>query len=58
MVNLWYTREALNWLVFYHLREMVSPGTLARSERRLKKEYGQDMYFRPSLYIRKGGGFK
>lgn len=58
MVNLWYTREALNWLVFYHLREMVSPGTLARSERRLKKEYGQDMYFRPSLYIRKGGGFR
>jgi hypothetical protein len=58
-VNLWYTREALNWGVLYHLREMISPGTLARTERKLKEEYGQEYVFSPAKGIKRGGfGFR
>ena len=57
-VNVWYTREALNWAVFYHIRESLSPGTLSRTERKLKKEYGQDYILSPARHIRRGGGFR
>jgi hypothetical protein len=58
LVNLWYTREALNWGLLYHLREMISPGTLARTERKLKEEYGQGYVFSPARGIKRGGGFR
>jgi hypothetical protein len=54
-VNLWYTREALNWALLYHLREMISPGTLARAERKLKEEFGQEYVFSPARGIQRGG---
>jgi hypothetical protein len=57
-VNLWYSREAFNWVAGYHLREMISPGTLGRTERALQKDFGQSMYLSPAKYIQKGGGFK
>jgi hypothetical protein len=57
-VNLWYTREALNYLVLYHIREALSPGTLARTERRMKEEYGQRFLLSPSGVIKRGGGFR
>ena len=63
-VNLWYTRGALDYLLFFHLREALSPGTLKRAERKLKEEFNQG-YFKiggldltPSHNIRKGGGFR
>ena len=63
-VNLWYTRGALDYLLFFHLREALSPGTLQRAERKLKEEFNQG-YFKiggldltPSHNIRKGGGFR
>ncbi|MDR2800879.1 MAG: hypothetical protein LBB52_06400, partial [Desulfovibrio sp.] len=40
-INLWYLREGMNWAALYHLREMMSPGTLRRTERKLKEEYNQ-----------------
>jgi hypothetical protein len=57
-LNLRYTREAFNWLAGYHLREMMSPGTLARTERALKKDFGQSMFVSPADNIQKGGGFR
>jgi hypothetical protein len=57
-VNLWYTREAVNWLAFYHVREWISPGTLRRAERNLKKDFGQAMIISPAQHFAKGGGFR
>lgn len=57
-INLWYTREAVNWLVAYHLREMMSPGTLQRTERKMKEEYGQRFLISPAGNIKRGGGFR
>ena len=57
-VNLWYTRAALDYLLFYHLREMMSPGTLRRMEKRAKEEYNQEFFSPPSRIIRRGGGFR
>ncbi|WP_285907655.1 hypothetical protein [Pseudodesulfovibrio pelocollis] len=57
-VNLFYTRQALDYLVLYHLQEMASPGYLRRMERRLKTEHGQEMIVPPSTHIKRGGGWK
>ncbi len=54
---LWYTRAALDWTLLYHVREWMSPGTLRRMERKMKKDFNQDMLISPSRHIRKGGGF-
>jgi hypothetical protein len=40
-INLFYTRAALDWAVFNHIREMLSPGTIQRSDRRAFEEFGQ-----------------
>ena len=39
--SLWYTRAAVNYLVWDRLKESLEPGSIKRSERRLKKEYNQ-----------------
>jgi hypothetical protein len=57
-INLWYTRAALDYAVLFHLREMVSPGTLRRMERRMEKEWGQEYMVPPSEVVRRGGGFR
>ena len=57
-VNLWFTRSALDWGLIYHMREMMSPGTLARTERKMRTEFGQEFLFPPSRYIRRGGGWR
>ena len=63
-LNLFYTRAALDYLFLFHIREALSPGTLARTEQRLRKEYNQefltigDYDLRPSKRIKRGGGFK
>ncbi|MDR2055210.1 MAG: hypothetical protein LBQ10_05010 [Desulfovibrio sp.] len=54
-INFWYTREAVNWLALYHLREMMSPGTLARTERKLKQDFDQTYIISPAQNIRRGG---
>lgn len=40
-INLFYTRAALDWAVLNHVREMLSPGTLRRADRRMEQEFGQ-----------------
>jgi len=57
-VNLWYTRMALDYAMLFHVREMLSPGTLRRTERRMQKEYGQEYFIKPSSVIKRGGGFR
>jgi NACalpha-BTF3-like transcription factor len=57
-INMWYSRAALDWAVLYHVREMLSPGTLQRTERRMKEEYNQEYILPPSRHIRVGGGFR
>ena len=56
-MNLWFMRAALDYLIFYQLQEWASPGSLRRVERRLKKDYGQEMILPPSTYIKRGGGW-
>ena len=57
-VNLWFTRAAMDWGLIYHVREMLSPGTLRRTERKMKTEFGQEFILPPSQYIKRGGGFR
>ncbi|EPR42732.1 hypothetical protein dsx2_2649 [Desulfovibrio sp. X2] len=64
-INLWYTRAALDYAALFHVQEMMSPGTLSRRERRMKKEFGQKYLtlpifgdITPSHVIRYGGGFR
>ena len=56
-VNLWYTKAGLDWALLYHVREMLSPGTLRRSEQKMKDEFNQKYLYPPSRYIKRGGGF-
>lgn len=45
--NLWYTKAALDHMVFHQLQEYFSPGYLRRMERRAKKEFGQSFWWQP-----------
>jgi hypothetical protein len=53
--NLFYTKLALDYLIFYNLQEMASPGYLKRSEQRLKRENDQTYIFR-RIYTSQTGG--
>jgi hypothetical protein len=55
LVNLFYTREVMNYLVWYQLQEAVNPGYLRRTERLIEKE-GQEYIIKPSDHVRYGGG--
>ena len=54
-INMWYTKAAVDWLLLYHLREMMSPGSLARSERKMREEFGQEYIYSPAQHIQRGG---
>ena len=56
--NLFYTKQAMDYLLWYHLQEMANPGYLQRSERRSQSDSGQGFLARPSDVIQYGGGFK
>lgn len=47
LANLWYSRAAMDRLMFHNLQEMLSPGYLRRMERRAKKDGGQEYWWRP-----------
>ncbi len=46
--NLFYTRAALDYAVFYQMQEWVNPGSLERYEARVKSERGQTFLIPPS----------
>jgi len=41
-MNLFYLKTAFDYLIGYQIMETMSPGTLRRIERRMKKDYNQD----------------
>jgi hypothetical protein len=47
LVNLWYTKSALDHSLLQHLQEALSPGYLARMRDRARKEWGQDYWWSP-----------
>lgn len=48
LVNLFYTRAALDYLVLYRLQEWANPGYLRRMESRVKRENDQTFWLRPT----------
>jgi len=55
--NLFYTKVALDYLLFFQIQEALSPGSLRRMERRIDREQGQKYLFRrPSEAVPRGGG--
>lgn len=47
-VSLFYTRIALNYLIFYRLQESMNPGYLRRMERNVEQTQNQSFLLRPS----------
>jgi hypothetical protein len=45
--NMWYTKAALDHLLWQNVMEMLSPGYLASIRSRTMKEYGQDWWWSP-----------
>lgn len=54
--NTWYTYLALQYGLYTHIQEWLSPGTEERRRRREKRDYGQEYWF-PNP-VKRGGGFK
>lgn len=46
-LNLWWLRAALDLAVLNTMQEWISPGTLQRREKRLRKDFGQEYIFEP-----------
>ncbi|MEI8395365.1 MAG: hypothetical protein WCF85_11560 [Rhodospirillaceae bacterium] len=55
-INLFYTRMALDYLVFYRLQEAMNPGYLRRYEARVKKQNTQTFWLSPSRSPYKAAG--
>lgn len=47
-VNLFYTRLALDYALFYQIQEALNPGYLRRMEKRIEQETGQEYLLRPT----------
>jgi len=56
--NLFYTKQALDYMIWYQLQEMMNPGYLARMEARVKRENDADYWLPPSTFVATGGGFR
>ena len=49
--NLWFVKPALDYMLLYHIQEMVSPGSLKRMESTIKKETGREFFVPPSELV-------
>ena len=56
--NLFYTKEAMNYLLWYQLQETINPGYLRRMERRAKTQNDQTYWLPPSSIVPTGGVFR
>jgi len=45
--NIWYTKAALDHLIWQNVLESLSPGYLATIREKTQREYGQDWWWRP-----------
>jgi len=52
--NLWYTRAALDHLLFYQVQEAINPGYLGRMTRRVEKENNQTFWWNPEDSLPEG----
>lgn len=52
LVNLFYTRAALDYLVLHRLQEWANPGYLSRMEQRVKRDNDQTFWLRPTDAVR------
>ncbi len=57
-LNLFYTKGALDYLIWYQMQEAMNPGYLRRMERRVKRQNDQEYWLPPSKIVQRGGGFK
>lgn len=48
LINLFYIRPVLDYLILWHLQEMMDPGSLRRQENSEEKNNGQGFFIRPS----------
>jgi hypothetical protein len=49
--NLFYTRMAMDYLIFHRLQEFVNPGYLRRFERKMERDTGQTYWLPPSAAV-------
>lgn len=54
LVNLWYTRLALDHLLFFHVQEAINPGYLQRMQRRVEREHDQSFWWAPGDSLPEG----
>jgi len=54
--NIFYTKAAFDYLIFFQLQEMTNPGFLRRMESRIKSDNKQTFFIPPSSVIPFGGG--
>lgn len=47
-LNLFYSKLAMDYLVFWNLQEAMNPGSLARMERQMQQDHGQQFLISPS----------
>lgn len=55
LMNLWYTRLALDHLVFYQIQEALNPGYLQRMKRRTKSQNNQTFWWDPADSVPESG---
>jgi hypothetical protein len=56
--NLFYTKQAMDYMIWYQAQEMINPGYLRRMERRVKRENDQTFWLPPTSVVQTGGGFR
>lgn len=52
MINLFYIRPILDYLILWNLQEMMDPGSLRRMERGVERKNNQGFFIRPSEVVR------
>jgi len=58
LANLFYTKQSMDYLIWYQLQETINPGYLRRMERRVERENNQGYWLPPSSIVQTGGGFQ
>jgi hypothetical protein len=47
-INIFYIKPGFDYLITNHIQEQLNPGYLRRMERRMKQDFGQEFWLRPS----------
>jgi ElaB/YqjD/DUF883 family membrane-anchored ribosome-binding protein len=52
LLNLFYTRPILNYIVLWNMQEMMNPGSLERMENTVEEKNNQSFFYRPSEHVK------